>query len=326
VIVPVHNGGEWLALCLDSVVRSDLKNFELIVIDDASTDRSAELAEAYGSKVVRLAVNSGPARARNVGAEHSRAPILFFLDSDVLIEPDTLGRIVRTFEEEPSVDAVFGSYGRETVPDNFVSRYKNLLHHYTHQTSDPDAVTFCGGFGAIKREVFSCVNGFDPRYRFLEDMELGHRLHQRGYRIRLMKSLHFTHCKRYTFFSLVRSDFWGRAIPWSRLILETGVVKSDLNLRTHNVASVPVSYLMLACLIPDFPVPLVLLFVAAFLVLNFRFFVFLENECGPVFALRAAVLCWIVYLYSGLGALIGIAQYAKSRWDQDLALREDLDP
>lgn len=326
VIVPVHNGGESLALCIDSVWRSDSTGFEFIVIDDASTDGSAEYAESRGCKVVRLAMNSGPARARNVGAEQARGSILFFLDSDVLVEPGTLSRIVKTFEDEPSTDAVFGSYGKETVPTNFISRYKNLLHHYTHQTSDPDAVTFCGGFGAIRREVFVSVNGFDARYRFVEDIELGHRLHQRGYRIRLLKSLQFTHCKRYTLSSLVKSDFWGRAVPWSRLILETRVVKSDLNLRTHNVASVPLSYLILVCLIPIFPVALLLSLLVLFLGLNFRFLAFLGNECGLLFAARSAVLCWFGYLYSGLGALLGIAQYAKSRFTQELALGENLKP
>jgi glycosyltransferase involved in cell wall biosynthesis len=227
------------------VYRSTFSDFEVVVVDDGSVDGTAAVAESFPCALLKLPENSGAATARNVGAKASHGPILFFLDADILIRPQTLGMIVRAFSERADVDALFGSYAKECGSSGFFSRYKNLVHHHAHQTSNPEAVTFCSGFGAVRREVFFRLGGFDPRWRFLEDIEFGHRLHRRGHRIWLYKELQMTHCKRYTLRSLVRSDLIGRAIPWTQLILETRVVRRDLNLQWHNLLSVPLAYLIL---------------------------------------------------------------------------------
>ena len=313
VIIPVYNGGLALKECLRAVYQSEYADFEVIVVDDGSSDRSVETASSFPCRLVQLPLNSGPAKARNEGVAQSRGRILFFLDADIIIRPDTLGQIARSFAEDAGMDALFGSYTKDTVPQNFVSRYKNFLHHFTHQHSSEDAVTFCGGFGAVRREVFQRLGGFDVTRRFLEDIEFGHRLHRQGHRIRLIKSLQMTHCKRYSLASLVKSDLVGRAIPWTRLILETGVVRSDLNLKPNNIASVPLSYLMLTAVIsgqPAFGAALVPLF----LLLNHRFLLFVGREGGAWFAIQSTILCWFGYLYSGAGALFAAAQYLPPRW------------
>ena len=245
VVIPVCNGAGTLRACLESVYRSTFSDFEVVVVDDGSVDGTAAVARSFPCTLLKLAKTAGPATARNIGARESHGPILFFLDGDILIRPQTLGMIVRAFSERPDVDALFGSYTKECPSVGFFSRYKNLLHYYTHQTSNLDAVTFCSGFGAVRRQVFFWLGGFDPRWRFMEDTELGHRLHRRGHRILLYKELQVTHCKPYTLKSLIRSDLIGRAIPWTHLILETRVVRRDLNLKWHNLLSVPLSYLIL---------------------------------------------------------------------------------
>ena len=133
-----------------------------------------------------------------------------------------------------------------------------------------------------------------------------------------------THCKRYTLASLVKSDLWGRAAPWTRLILKTHVVKSDLNLRPHNVASVPLSYLILASFVfARSPLPPASL-IALFALLNYRFLVFVGRECGLGFALCAAALCWLGYLNCGVGAVLGAVQYVKARRIGALAVRDSM--
>jgi glycosyltransferase involved in cell wall biosynthesis len=314
VIIPVYNGGEPFRACLTSVFASSFRDFEVIVVDDRSTDGSVRIAESFRCRVLRLTENCGPAKARNLGAEVSRGRILFFLDADILIREDSLDLLLRAFEDEPGIDALFGSYTEETVPRNFVSIYKNLMHHYTHQTASPDAVTFCGGFGAIRRNVFLRLGGFNPAIRFLEDIEFGHRLHLNGHRIRLLKSLQLTHSKHYTLLSLVRSDLWGRAVPWSRLILETRVVKSDLNLRPHNLASVAVSdlltlFVLFLPLFPGFGLWSVAALATVFVVLNRGFLGFAARTQGVAFALASVAMLWFGYIYSSFGAILGILAY-----------------
>jgi GT2 family glycosyltransferase len=267
-------------------------------------------------KIVRLERNLGAGGARNRGVEVASGEILYFLDADVLAEKDSLRQAVECFATRPEISALFGSYQKDAVPRNFTSDYKNLLHHYTHQNSREEATTFCGGFGAIRREVFLEYGGFDERHRSLEDIELGYRLHRGGCRIFLLKSMQLTHCKAYSLKTLIASDVFCRAIPWTRLMLTNGIFRSDMNTQRHNVASVIVAYFLLG-LIPwlgIFPVTgssLFLALTACFLWLNRKFLRFVFQERGAWFTVRSAALNWLGYLYSGFGLTVGVALFVR---------------
>ncbi len=312
VIVPVFNGAEFLGRCLDTVFASDYPSFEVIVIDDHSVDDSVAIAQRFPCIVREWPVNVGSAAARNIGAQEARGSVFFFLDADILVKPDTL-RTIAEGMSDAGIAALFGSYGRATVPTRFFPRYKNLVHHYTHQCSREEASTFCSGFGAIRREAFQKLGGFDPYCRFLEDIELGYRMNREGLRVRLCKNLQLTHCKNYTLASLIRSDVFGRAVPWTRLIIKTGIVKNDLNTRWNNVLSVLVSFLLL--LTPALPAPVLsaLVLSGILIALNSGFLFLTYSEGGLAFALQACLMCWFSYLYSGAGLLIGIAAHFGSQ-------------
>src|SRR5262249_39714878 len=117
--------------------------------------------------------------------------------------------------------------------DGLVSQYRNLLHHYVHQHGCTTASTFWGACGAIRRSVFLEVGGFDEERfpRCIEDIELGYRLRAAGHRIRLDKRLQCTHLKKWTLRSMIRTDVMCRAVPWTRLILETRSAPDDLNVK-----------------------------------------------------------------------------------------------
>ena len=318
VIIPVYNGAATIGECLRSVFSSDYENCEVIVVDDYySSDRTLDIAGEYPCQAISLPAHAGTSAARNQGASTSRGEILFFLDSDILAEPDALSRIAATFAARPGISALFCSYQKDTVPQNFTSVYKNLLHHYTHQTSHERAATFCGGFGAIKREVFFQIGGFNENHYSLEDMDLGYRLHQSGHQIFLDKTIQLTHCKRYTLFSLVESDVVNRAVPWTRLMLDKGIDRNDLNTKTSNALSVPLAFLMLLALpflfFFDETVYLFPLLLLPFLFLNRYFYRFIYREKGFFFFIRAVVLNWFSYLYSGVGLLLGILAFLRER-------------
>jgi glycosyltransferase involved in cell wall biosynthesis len=319
VIIPVYNGASTLGACLESVFASKFLDFEVIVIDDRSTDASARIASTFPCSVITLDENAGPGVARNIGVSRSAGQILYFLDADIVVNDDTFHRLVQDFSEHPEYDAIFGCFEKETGekegrPGNFVSAYKNLLHHYTHQTSHAEACTFCSGLGAVRRGAFLKIDGFDPQWRFMEDVDLGYRLHLAGYRIWLDKDLRSTHLKHYTLASLVRSDVLGRAIPWTRIMLESRQFRNDLNTRFHHVASVPISILLLVSLMRwELWLPVTLPLAVIFLALNRQFLGFLLRERGIWFAMRSAGMCWLGYLYSGVGAAAGLLAHA---WDR----------
>ncbi|MCP4399853.1 MAG: hypothetical protein GY801_21430 [bacterium] len=134
-----------------------------------------------------------------------------------------MNQVSAFFEEHPGVSALFGSYDDEPYETNFLSQYKNLMHHYMHRTGHEEASTFWAGCGAMRREVFLAIGGFDAhKYATpcIEDIELGYRLKKSGYRIRVLKALQAKHLKRWTPFSLLKADIFHRALPWTTLILE----------------------------------------------------------------------------------------------------------
>lgn len=318
IVIPVYNDRENLSKCLNSLDKSIFKDYQLIVVDDGSSDDSGRVAKDRCDLLVRLDENAGQSCARNQGAVLAEAELLFFLDADIMVEPDTLDHILGAFTANPDISALFCSYQSNTPPKNFVSQYKNLQHHFTHQIARREAATFCGGFGAIRRDVFMGVGRFDEHLRFMEDVQLGYRLNQQGHRILLCPSIQLTHNKRYSLYSLIKSDIFQRAVPWTRLMLERRVYNNDLNTSSNNIASVVVVFLMLMLLVFH-PVSalglsvlqLGLLFML--ILLNLNFLSFLQSTRGIFFAVRSVPMLWLQYAYSGFGLTLGILAHVRDR-------------
>jgi glycosyltransferase involved in cell wall biosynthesis len=311
IIIPVYNNTRDLPECL-SAVKASAKNLdaEIIVVDDASTDETPSVAASMGVQVLKLAKNTGPGAARNFGAQHASGDILFFVDADVVLAPGSLDRAVMLLDTRPEFCAVFGSYDTRPRARGVVSQYRNLLHHFVHQQGNPEASTFWAGCGAIRRDVFLAAGGFDAK-RFprpsIEDIELGVRLRKLGHRILLDRAIQATHLKRWNLASVIRTDITCRAIPWTRLILESREAPDDLNLKLSQRVSAALVALATA-LVPlalwrvDLLVlPLVALLIVV--VLNRALFTFLRGQRGLRFALACIPLHLLYFLYSGLSYL-----------------------
>ena len=321
VIIPVYNASATLKSCLEAVVASDHCSYECIVVDDGSTDGSEKIAREFPTRVLHLANGPlGPAHARNRGSEVARGSILIFVDADVVLAPGALRLVARIFQEQPGLAAVFGSYDACPKAKGLISQYRNLLHHFVHQNGNPAASTFWAGCGAIRRSVFEQINGFDEK-RFprpsIEDIELGYRLRQSGYRILLEKRLQGTHLKQWNLYSLIRTDITCRAMPWSRLILETKKLPNDLNLKLGDRFSF--ALVALACALLAFGVvhPELLAGSAAALlgvgVLNRSLYLFFFRQHGTLFAAASISLHLLYYLYSGLSYLCVWADFQLRR-------------
>lgn len=311
VIVPVHNGGENFRRCLSSLLRTDPAPAEIIVAADGETDDSWKVAEDRGARVIRISNRQGPARARNEGAKAAGGEIFLFIDADVTVSRDIVGRILRIFEEHPKVDAVIGSYDDAPGETDFLSQYKNLFHHYVHQTSRDNASTFWGACGAVRRRVFLDLGGFDESFRrpSVEDIELGYRLVESGYRIRLDKGLQIKHWKRWTPLGLLKSDFFDRALPWALLIRRSRRFINDLNLRWTSRASVALTWAIPAGLVggilyrPEF-LAITGMLVFSLLLINLPVYRFFGRKRGLRFALQAIPWHILYFFYCGLAFLL----------------------
>lgn len=230
VIVPAHQAEAYLPRCIDGLRAAGFDLGACLLVDDRSQDAGPEIARAAGMRVETLPTGSGASAARNYGVALLEKDVVVFVDADVVMKPGAAARIARAFEERPDLDALFGSYDDAPPASGVVSRYRNLLHHHVHQSADGEARTFWTGCGAVRRAVFRRLGGFDAATESVEDVDLGLRLSGAGGRILLDKGLLCTHLKRWSLLNMLRTDYGGRAVPWSRMLFFRHGHMTDLNL------------------------------------------------------------------------------------------------
>lgn len=329
VIVPVYNGGEAFVECLQALTRSGFKDWELIVVNDGSQDRSAAVATAFGATLLHTGGRVGPGAARNQGAKVAQGEYLCFIDADCEVHPDTLGNLAEVLRQRPEVEAVFGSYDDAPKAPNFVAQFKNLMHHYVHQRSAERSTSFWAGCGAVRRSTFFALGGFDTaRYPrpCIEDIDLGYRLAQRGGQILLAKHVQVKHHKAWTLKSLIKTDILDRGVPWTRLLLANGSgLANDLNLSLSSRLSVVMVFALIAVGMASIVNPhllgLVLLGIGVLLGLNWEIYVFFYHKRGSFFALQSIGMHWLYYFYSGLAFILGHIWHWQSAWKSETAHR-----
>jgi glycosyltransferase involved in cell wall biosynthesis len=319
IVIPVYNGGDSFRECLSSLKQylpqTPELNVEIIVVGDGDTDGSSELAQKLGARVFRIETNQGPAKARNLGAQKARGEILFFIDADVAINALTVPQVIKVFQDDPALDAVIGSYDDLPGAPNFLSQYKNLFHHFTHQSSLEEASTFWGACGAIRRDVFWAVGGFDENYRHpsIEDIELGYRLKKAKYSIRLCKMLQVKHLKHWKPISLLKAEIFYRAIPWTNLLLRDRQLKNDLNLNIETRISVILVFGLLLTMpwiwISQSALIIAFGIIIALLAINAPVYQFFLRKRGTLFTLQVIPWHWLYFLYSGLSFGLGASIY-----------------
>jgi len=290
-IVPATNEPATLDACTAAIRRAEQPPEELIVITEAS--------------------GRGPAAARNLGARDASGDILAFVDADVVVHEDAFARIRAAFADDPGLVAVFGSYDDAPSADGVVTAFRNLLHHFVHQSSPGEASTFWAGLGAIRRDAFVAVGGFDERrYRepSIEDIELGMRLSARGKRLVLDPALQGTHLKHWSLGEMLRTDFRKRGVPWVRLMLETRDPSSALNLGWRHRLSAGLSLIGAWAVVGRRP-RLAALSVVGVVALNRSFYGLLWRRQGPMRSAAGVGLHALHHLTSVAAVPIGVVAH-----------------
>ena len=307
VIVPAFRAESTLGDCLTAIERAGFGTHEVIVVNDGSPDRTGEIAKEFGARVVNNAQPTRPARARNAGAALAKGDILVFVDSDVVVHPGLRERLEGHFTD-PDLAAVIGSYDDTPHAPSVVSRYRNILHHATHQDAAGEIKTFWSGLGAMRRKDFEDAGGFDPFWEDIEDVELGLRVSAEGNRIFLDAGMLGTHLKDWTLTGMFRTDLHGRAVPWTRLLRSGRIPFGTLNTSPANTISAAsvaaaVATLAVSAIWP----PALFAFILAvviFVVVNVPLLKRLAGAGGILFALLALP-------YHAVHYLAGMIGYAK---------------
>ena len=307
IIVPVHNGEHFIGRCIAALQDSSYDAYEILVVDDGSVDNSAQIARKAGATVLHMAECRGPSAARNYAAQQAQGNLLLFVDVDVLIRRDTITRVVADFTAQPGIAAVFGTYDTEPEAENFLSQYKNLVHHFVHQQSNSDAATFWAGCGAVRKDIFLAVGGFDQKKYTrpcIEDIELGHRLKINGHRILMDKQIQVKHLKEWRLTSLLRADILNRAVPWTRLILQRKAMIDDLNLKISQKFCAFLTGLFCLCVAASFKsvwmIFIALVSLTVIILINQKLIRFFLSHRSLSFTIGAFGMHLLYYLYSGV--------------------------
>ncbi|MDX6407720.1 MAG: hypothetical protein QOE13_791 [Gaiellaceae bacterium] len=247
--------------------------------------------------------------ARNIGANRAAGDLLVFVDADVEVHPDALARMREAFELDPALVAIFGSY--DDAPEGgVVSGFRNLLHHYVHQDSGGEIATFWAGLGAMRRDAFLRAGGFVEHP--VEDIELGMRLSAEGAKIVLDPRIQGKHLKNWNLWSMIRTDFVVRGVPWVGLMMRHRSAAATLNVGWRHRLSA------LACIALVVALPFGQLLPAAValgavLVLNARFYALLLRRRGPLQAAVGVVLHVIHQLVAVAALPFGLLAYARDQ-------------
>lgn len=177
IVIPTYNSSRMLRRCLDSIKKIEYPDFEIIVVDDGSTDDTADMVKEYSNVRYVYQENQGPAAARNRGVAEAAGDLIFFTDADCVLPPDILSRYASIFAES-SYAGVGGGY-RTLNKESKVARYIGWEIAFRHDRARPMETKAFGTYNAVfVRQAFVDTGGFDTGFTMAsgEDFDLCYRL------------------------------------------------------------------------------------------------------------------------------------------------------
>ncbi len=316
VIIPVKNSSKTIGQCIRSVKRSYYKNYEIIIVDDHSTDDSVEIANSYKCNVIQVKDGNGANNARNIGASAAKGEILMFVDSDIVLRRETILGIVEALEEN-QLDAVVGVYSTKHRHDTLVSQYKNLWVRYSYIKSPPTIDWLFGSISGIKRRAFEKLGGFNVDLLAKhghDDIELGKRAAQAKLNIELDIEIEVEHLKNYTLLSFIKNEF-NRSVGFAELAIKFRETVQSFQRGFVNVYPTFIISTIVSMFVVGFlPKLYALVVIVLYLLLNIRFLNYLEQVRG-LFAMVAMIpYMFIDHFVCLIGSMVGtIKGLLKSR-------------
>lgn len=313
VIVPAYNAEQTLVSCLESLTAQTVPqdSYEVIVVDDGSTDRTAEIARRFNIRYL-FQKNRGPASARNHGVHAAQGRIILFTDSDCVPTPHWIEEMVEPFTD-PQVVAVKGSYRtrqRELVARfaqvEFEDRYDMLLRHSRIDMVDSYSAAF-------RKDAFEIAGGFDESFPKAnnEDTDLSYRLSAAGCKMVFKPGAVVYHRHPATLSRYLRVKFWRGY--WRMIVYRRHPRKAVADSYTPNVLKIQTMLMALSfILLPiSFLVRNVFIWIlwlctgVMVLAIPFSIKAYRRDRCVGVIAL------WIILLRSmvfAAGSLLGVVQ------------------
>jgi glycosyltransferase involved in cell wall biosynthesis len=317
VIIPNRNGEKTIGKCLEAVYASDYNDFEVIVVDDCSEDRSVNIIKKFPCKIIDLTQHSGASKARNAGAQNSNSRILFFIDADCLLKNDTLTIVNKTFDQKGTDHLIGGTYTKLSYDDRFFSIFQSVFIHYfeTKHADNPDYIA--AHAMVIDSEVFKGSGGFKEDFLpIIEDVEFSHRLKQSGLKLFIDPEIQVRHIFDFSLLNSLKNAF-RKSKFWTMYSLNNRDVFADSGTASAELKVNVFVYLLMIFLLILWlaskrsflltPVPIVLF---ANILFSRKLLYAFHRSKGLLFALFSSLYYFLVYpLPVGLGSFAGIVRY-----------------
>jgi len=193
IVIPARNAAATISLVLESLKKQNLTDFEVVLVDDASTDATSVIAKKssdnFNLRIIRNDENLGRAQARNLGVRESRGEITLLLDSDIEVAPDYVSTHLRFHDQTARGVGVGALRYPPHLARKALARYYGSRGGARLKPDQPlPGKCFASGLASFPRLLFNEVGGFDPRFRFYggEDLELGLRFQKAGAQMRYL--------------------------------------------------------------------------------------------------------------------------------------------
>jgi len=317
VVIPNYNKSGTIGKCLDAVFSSEYKNFEVVVVDDCSDDNSVDIIRQYPCKLICLEKRSGTSVARNRGTAGSTGEVVFFTDSDCLLQKDTLSLINIAISRAGHDSVIGGTYTKLPYDVNFFSIFQSLFIHYS-ETKNPGNPDYIAAHAmVISAEVFKKSGGFPEDFMpIIEDVEFSHRLRISGYRLIMNPDIQVQHVFDFSLIKSLKNAFrktkyWCMYSLKNRgLFTDSGTASTELK---TNVASFSLTLFLIllwaATHSPLIMYSLPVLFSVNIFVSRHLMKVFYESQ-GIGFAGLASAYYMLVYpLPVGLGTISAVFHF-----------------
>ena len=313
VIVPMYNAEHYIEQCAQSIMDQAFQPQEVILVEDCSTDLTLQKVEKLPFKVLRLAKRHGAGAARNAGVKESKGEIIVFVDADMELASHSLGKIVAHISK-PGIDVVSALYTKD-LPEtaNFFSHFQNLICIYRNSKLPKTAPITFSFFCAMKKDVFNSIGGYNMTIPSYEDIEIGHRLAQKGYHCILDDGLDVMHLKFYDHGRLVSEYFkkTSTAIAYAYAGEFFKKISRDNCPMLLKVAGISTFLCLISVfLVPWTTVPLAVS-LGLYLSMVLPLTLFFIKRRGFLFGVGACLLCFEIFLVSFFAAIYGILNSKK---------------
>ena len=317
IVIPTYNAERFMTPLLDSIFRNKVEELEVIIVDDCSKDNTVKIAKSYPVRVIELAKNGGPAKARNIGVEAAKGDIIFFLDSDVIVLDGAVREVKDYFDNNPSAKCVIGICATEPLNKGFVPSYMAMFE-YIHLIDTPGnkVSVFAPRCGAIKKDFFQKIGGYNESYKGadVEDFELARRINKDDCII-LNRKIMVKH--QFADFRQAVRNYFKRAVMWMYLFFrEKKLDNAGPTAPGNGIAAVcAFSTFILFFFIPFFEAAryAVISLLIVFLLANMRWWNFMRKEAGFLFAVKALFLNYFLGIDIMIAAIYAVISYPFSK-------------